>query len=294
MVVRETSSETPEARATHGTQQGRRVSGSLEKGLRILSCFDTAVPMLRVTDVAKLVGIDKGTTSRLLNQLAEAGFVEKGDEGYRLGPRMGALGAVRGRSIDPGAQILMAVSDLASSTLSTAQFAVYNRHLNQVTIACAAESARRVRVAADLGALIPIHATAAGRAILSALPADEVVEQLRSYPCASFTPTTLTDPAALAKVVETARERGYAVVRREYFPEQHSIGAAVRVQGLIYGALAILLVPGEVTSERDEAALGNQVSRAAQKLGALLTLPGYYDATTAADRTEMSRVGESE
>lgn len=260
------------------------MSGSLQKGLSILSCFDTVGPLLRVTDVAKGAGVDKGTASRLLSQLADAGFVERCDEGYRLGARMGALGAVRGRSIDPGAQILMAVTELARVTLSTAQFAIYNEALNQATIACAAESARRVRVAADLGALIPLHATAAGRAILSALPAGEVIQKLGPSPYVSFTPDTTTDSAALARAVGRVRRRGFAVVRREYFPEQHSIGAPVLVQGSLYGALAILLVPGDVTSPRNEVVLGRKVIAAAEGLGATLTLPGYHDLMTGTNR----------
>lgn len=67
-------------------EQAQGAAASLLNGLKVLEAFTVAEPALGVTEIARRVDLHKSTVSRILNGLAEAGYVEREtDTGlYRL------------------------------------------------------------------------------------------------------------------------------------------------------------------------------------------------------------------
>lgn len=241
-----------------------REAGSLAKGIRILGCFDPQHTTLRVSEVARLVGTDKGTASRLLRQLAAAGLVEDTGDGYRLGWRIGEMGALRQAAVQPGSSILATLAALSGRTASTVQFVVYNRELHRPVITFAVEGPRRLRVASEVGAVVPIHATAAGLAIGAVLDDEELQEAMQVCDWKAYTNQTMTDPASFCAALAETRERGYAIVKGAFFEEQHTIAGAIRVDSEAYGAVAALLVPGAASMPAQQEEIGREVTAAAQ------------------------------
>lgn len=69
------------------SRQPQGAPAALLNGLSILESFSIRRPVLGVTEISELVGLHKSTVSRMLNGLAELGYVQRERNGsrYRLG-----------------------------------------------------------------------------------------------------------------------------------------------------------------------------------------------------------------
>jgi len=76
------------------------------------------------------------------------------------------------------------------------------------------------------GAVYDIHATSAGKSILSRFAADELEDYLTG-PLGASTAHTITDAARLREDLREARERGYAVTLGGNVADVHAVGAAI-------------------------------------------------------------------
>lgn len=256
----------------------RRAASTLGKGIAILECFNPKRSVLGVSEIARLIGTDKGTASRLLHQLADAGLLELGDAGYRLGWRIGELSALRQSLIRTEPAMPAAVTALARDLAATVQYAAYNRELHKPVITFAVEGPPRLKVASEVGAVVPIHATAVGRAIASALARAELDECLAACDWRRYSAETTVHRAAFMARLEEVREKGWAVVEREFFPEQCAVAAAVlNAEGEVDGALAVLLVPADACGAEQEN-VGRTVLEMARRLGG--EVPRYPGAST--------------
>ena len=76
------------------TRQVDGHSQSLERGLAILSTFQSARPLIGVSDLSREVGLSRSTTHRYVATLTALGYLQQDAETrkYRLGPRVLDLG----------------------------------------------------------------------------------------------------------------------------------------------------------------------------------------------------------
>lgn len=222
--------------------------------------------MLGVSEAARLLEIDKGTISRLLRQLADAGLLEAGDGGYRLGWRIGELGAIWQSSIPMEPVMPATVAALSREFTATVQYAAYNPTLRKPVITFAVEGPRRLKVASEVGAVVPVHVTAVGYAIASVLDDEELHACLATCEWDRYAADTEIDAGIFAARLDEVRKKGWAVVERQFFSEQSSIAApVVDVGGVVHGALAVLLVPGASSKEKER--IGQAVREMARRLG---------------------------
>ena len=71
-----------------------RYSQSLERGLAILSSFTASRSLLGISDLARMLGLNRSTTHRYVSTLVALGYLEQdlSTRRYRLGPRVIDLG----------------------------------------------------------------------------------------------------------------------------------------------------------------------------------------------------------
>jgi IclR family acetate operon transcriptional repressor len=129
-----------------------------------------------------------------------------------------------------------------------------------------AEGRGFLRAAPQVGATVPVHATAVGKLQLAFAPGDVVLGE----PFDAFTPATPATPEALAREVELARRRGYAENRDEWIPGLTVVAAPVLVAGAMPGAVSIA-VPSARLPELGPAALAARVVAAAGRVAARLS-----------------------
>jgi DNA-binding IclR family transcriptional regulator len=90
----------------------------------------------------------------------------------------------------------------------------------------------------EVGALLPVHATAMGKVLLAFHP--YLTAELGNGALQRYTSCTITDPKLLAIELEQVREQGWALSLEELIEGETSCAAPIRDrQGAAVGAIAI-------------------------------------------------------
>jgi IclR family transcriptional regulator, KDG regulon repressor len=102
------------------------------------------------------------------------------------------------------------------------------------------ESPHTVRIFARVGTRLPATTTSTGKALLAALPADELDRRLAGWHPERHTPFSIVDEAVLRSRLREIAERGWAENREESRVGVVSVGAPVRGgDGVVIAALSV-------------------------------------------------------
>jgi DNA-binding IclR family transcriptional regulator len=123
---------------------------------------------------------------------------------------------------------------LSADTGETVGLALYDHETETAHFAATRSASRTIQYVLELDSQIPLHAGAAGKAILAHLP-----EQLRPGALESFTERTITDPKALARELSAIRTHGWAAGDGERIPEAYGVAAPFFINGAIGGSITI-------------------------------------------------------
>jgi DNA-binding IclR family transcriptional regulator len=249
---------------------------SLEKGLRALALITPDRPRLRVTDVARELGLPKSSASRLLALLDRGGFLERGarNEGFEVGFELQRLGRMH-RSGDLLADLAdEALRDLVARHPATGYLAYL--HDTETVIARVRESPVPVRYVVSEGARLPAFVTAIGKALLMRLTPQELLavlpERLAHRPL-SFSATR----AQLLRELQASSQRGWAELVDQ---ADRGIGAAavsvVPPQGRAIG-IALCWMARDVGATRRRRIVGELVG-AARTIGRRVRDPYWVSA----------------
>jgi len=193
--------------------------------LRFLASQPDPVPLDRITRACDL---PRSTAYHLLNAMIAEGFVVHLPEERRYGLGVAAFEVGSGYSRQEPLQRIARrpLAELVDRTRQNAHLAVL--HGRDVLYVVEERAPGRSSLVTDVGVRLPAHLTASGRAILAALPANQV---RALYPDRSAFvnrhgkgPTALS---ALRILLSETRQRGYATEDGEVTPGFASVAAAV-------------------------------------------------------------------
>ncbi|WP_433633600.1 IclR family transcriptional regulator [Halomicrococcus sp. NG-SE-24] len=210
---------------------------TVEKTLSIIEYLrkaDTA----SISEVASELDLAKSTVHRHLSTLKRSEYVIKKPEGYALSLKFLDLGEFT-RTRDTVYQLAEeTVVELATETDERAQFLVEEH--GQAVYVYRANGSHAVTADTHIGKRIPIHASAAGLAILSELPTDRIETIIDQHGLESLTNETITEPDELYSELEEIRERGFSINDQGYIEGLRAIGAPVLDKnGTVIGGLSI-------------------------------------------------------
>ncbi len=220
-----------------------------------------------VNELARRIGVNASTASRLLGTLEAGGLVERSPDGpYRLGLKLVALSDRVLGQLDVRERARPWLTWLVQETGETATLSVPGGG-EAITVDFVPSSSSVVSMA-RVGRPSVAHATAAGKVMLafgSAPAAGELV---------AYTERTITDPDALAAELEAVRVAGVAEAVGEREPDLNAL--AVPVIGRERELVAILGVQGPAARLPAGARrlLRAPLRRAAAELGRSLGGPG--------------------
>ncbi|SDM34846.1 transcriptional regulator, IclR family [Halogranum gelatinilyticum] len=205
----------------------------------------------RLSSVARELDLSKSTAHRHLKTLESRGYVVETDEGYALSLQFLDLGEFT-RTRRPAYQLAMEkVDELAHRTDERAQFMV-EEHGRAVYVYRKTGN-HAVKADSYPGKRVPVHASAAGLAILSKLPRSRVEEIIDQHGLEALTPQTITDRDTLFAELDTVRERGYSINDQGTIEGLRAIGAPVTdADGEVIGGLSISGPINRMRGERFE------------------------------------------
>jgi DNA-binding IclR family transcriptional regulator len=206
---------------------------SIERAAAVLRLLAGGAGRLSLGDIARSLDLAKGTTHGILQTLRKVGFVEqdRASGHYQLGAAMLRLGTgyldvneLRSRSIN-WADPLAARSGEAvriGTVLDGQVLVVHHVFRPDDTFQTL-----------DVGSLLPMHATALGKALLAyGAPPPASLDR--------FTSRTIGTQRELATALRLVRESGWSADIEELTPGEASIAAPIRAYGgLVVGAIGI-------------------------------------------------------
>ncbi|WP_326523870.1 IclR family transcriptional regulator domain-containing protein [Sphingomonas sp.] len=186
--------------------------GGLAKGLDVLLAFGEGRPELTLSEVAERTQLAPATARRCLLTLQDEGFVGHSERRFFLLPKVLKLSAAFLEALDIERMTLPHLTSLANATGDAASVTTLQ---GRDIVYLARSSARTMmRLDAHVGSRFPAFCTATGRILLAARTDAEIDAYLKG-PLPALTEETVTDPAALKKILAAARMDGYAVVEDE-------------------------------------------------------------------------------
>jgi DNA-binding IclR family transcriptional regulator len=212
---------------------------SVSRAAQLLKALAGSSPRLGVTELAEHVGLAKGTVHGLLRTLEDEGLVEQDpDTGkYQLGMALFQLGSAVLENNELRTRSLFWADALANRTRQSARVGVlHGSHVVVVHHVFRPDDTVQIL---EVGASIPWHACALGKAIVSALPASRR-ERLLAGPFDRLTGSTLIEPAELQAALTAAAAQGYAADDQEAIVGEAGLAApVVDGSGLCAGAVGI-------------------------------------------------------
>ena len=240
---------------------------SVTSALQLLRVFSVEQQELGISALAKELGVAKSTAHRLAVTLAAEGFLEQNQDNgrYYLGLALFELGTLVRRRMDVSTLGLPLIGALRDATQESIHLAVLAQ--SDIVYLYNLESSQAVGTRSYLGMRKPAFCTSEGRVLLAFGPTEHAAAVLKESG-AKRTENTVTDPKALARVLDEVRQQGYAVDDEESEVGIRGLAAPVRdASGRVIAAVG-LSAPMQRLTKKDLRSLVPQVIATADGISA--------------------------
>ncbi|MFI0445403.1 IclR family transcriptional regulator [Actinomadura sp. 6N118] len=239
---------------------------SVIRSLQILEAVAQHQPVT-VGELTKMFGLPKSTVQRTLVTLNQAGWLRasRGDTTrWEVGARVLAVrpAALQGASLFAAAREPML--RLREALNETIHLTVLDG-VHCMVVVDRVDCDHAVRTFHRIGDTSPLHATAAGRAVLAHLSRAEVDEVI-ARGLKRFGDTTITDPDVLRADLGEVRRQGYAVNINQFRPGVCAVAAPILDEdGTPLAALAVSMPDSRLDVDQLPE-LGRQVAEASEEI----------------------------
>lgn len=248
-----------------------RYSQSLETGLLVMKGFSSEHPVQGIAEVADRLEASRSTVHRYMTTLVALGMLEQHPRTRRY--RVALLPVDLGRAALDANRVVSATGDalqkLRRQTGCTARTATTLGFDSVIldSVRSFAPGQGLLGVQLRRGAAVPGHASALGKASLSALDPKQLKEALASAKLAKFTGKTSTSKRAIETEIAEVRANGYAIEEEEH--ELGVVGIAVPIndsRDAPAGAIGLVAHTPEITLKTLRSHLAD-LQAAAAKIG---------------------------
>ncbi len=222
-----------EEKKSGGIQSLARASAILEEIARNRQGIGLA-------QLSKNVGLHSSTAFHLVKTLVRLGYVHQDEESkvYRIGKLIYSLASAALDEVEMARLSGPFLDELSMRTGETSHIAV--RSGTDIVVVGKSEGTGAFRIAERTGISRPAHATALGKILLAAMPAQNLDLFLRGYELRAITSRTITDRQRLEDELEKVRRTGIAYDDGEFHVEVRCIAVPVRnFRGSIVAAMGI-------------------------------------------------------
>ena len=188
---------------------------SVAKAMELLQLLSDAGEAMTLTAISERAGLPKSTVFGLLTTMRDYDVITQHADGkYALGLRLFEYGCRASAFWNISSLARPYLEHLAEATGASAMLSTYeNGHIVALD---QAEGRDSLRIVSAPGARLPLHCTSQGKVFLSAMTDHEAKRVLSRRTLESYTPKTLVTWEKLFRVMQAARENGYAVEEGEY------------------------------------------------------------------------------
>ena len=254
------------------TKSSAPIVDSLATALSLLDYFTIREPELSLRELSEKSGLYKSRIHRLCATLVLCDFLTRMPSStYRLGPKLMALGKIYENTntlVTISRPIMKRLADDAGESVALFQ-------LDGETSFCLSREYGSSSLVFTIqeGDNMELHASAAGRILLTYGPKELCKKILNQTEFEKFTSETITDPKRLKKELDIIKKRGYAVNRGERELEVAAIAAPIfNHDNTVDSSLAIVGPVQRFSSDR-EGNIAKSLLQAARRISELLGAP---------------------
>lgn len=199
---------------------------SIERAAQVMRLLSGRTRRLSLMELAGELRLPKGTAFGILRTLQQVGFVEKDpDSGkYQLGAALLHLGSTYLDGNELRTRALNWADSLAARSSEAVRIGTL--HDDSVLVVHHVFRPDDSYQVLEVGALLPLHATALGKALLATNP--YLAEELSKRELPRFTASTIVEHGQLSRAVDEVRERGWAAEIEELVEGEVSLAAPIK------------------------------------------------------------------
>jgi DNA-binding IclR family transcriptional regulator len=241
---------------------------SVDRAIRVLTALQGARRM-SLSELATRLDLAPSTTHGIVRTLVEHGMVvqERGSSRYQLGPAVLRLGNVYLDTLELRSKAIPWAEDLARRTGLAVRTGVLL--IDDVVIIHHEPRPDGSRQMPEVGIVIPVHASALGKAMLAFLPDEEERVVTSETGLRSMTGETLTLPKDLVEQLKEVRSTGIAVEQDEAVIGESALASPVFDPSGAVGAIAVVIPSGGAVAQHDARDIVRETARAlSRELGA--------------------------
>ena len=234
---------------------------SVDRAIRILTALQGARRM-SLSELATRLDLAPSTTHGIVRTLVEHGMVvqERGSSRYQLGPAVLRLGNVYLDTLELRSKTIPWAEDLARRTGLAVRTGVLL--IDDVVIIHHEPRPDGSRQMPEVGIVIPVHASALGKALLAFSPDDEK-RVLTSGDLRSMTGETVTSPDELREQLDVVRSSGIAVEQDEAVIGESALASPVfDSSGTAVGAIGVVIPSGSDLAQHEARNVVRETARA--------------------------------
>ena len=243
---------------------------SLAKGLSVLQTFGEAGHPLTLSEVAKALGANSTTATRLCYTLSELGFVQKdGQRRYHLTPRILTLGHsyISGLSWQEVAQYYL--ESLFKEVQETVNLSILEG--SEIIYLFRIRKRKYLPFDIQIGTKLPVYCTAMGKILMAMGPPKKIGSILKKLEFKPLTARTIKNLGKFKDELDKVRKKGYAMNDEELSIGNRAVAAPiVDKQGYAVAATNIAVPTTEYSRSQMEKILAPQVIRTAQEISEAL------------------------
>lgn len=254
------------------------------KAARLLDALAAAREPLTLTALADELKLPKSTLHALCATLVQTGLVRRFENGsYHLGMHVMDLSHALLARTDLTTEFARVWDSLALLPEETIILSVLDG-ADVVYVACR-NGTRPLGLNFRIGMRLPGNCTASGKALLSTLPPERILELARGNGFAALTKKSVTDPGRLLKQLAQVRKRGYSVDDEGTRDGMICFGAPVLGSGAVHAVAGVgVSLVKAATSARQRSLAIQAVQKLAftlsERLGACPTTMWRFSITT--------------
>jgi IclR family pca regulon transcriptional regulator len=231
--------------------------------------FTPDSPVLTVSQVAAITGLDRAGTRRMLRTLEALGYVRHEGPKFHLTPRVLDLASIY-LSASPLSTIAQPVMGKLVSVIEESCSAAV---LDDAEIVCVVSVPvpKIMTINLAIGTRLPAYCTSMGRVLLGGLSKEELDRRLKESNPKKHTRHTVTSISKLKRIIRRDHDRGWSLVQQEL--EEGICSVSVPILDHPRRIIAAMNVAGSLSRTTPKKMIATalpRLQRAAQEISSLL------------------------
>lgn len=215
---------------------------TVDRTVEILRLFTPETPLLGISDISRLLDLDRSVVQRTIASLVNGDLLEQHEisSKYCLGFGLLELSGTMLQGRNLLASIRPFLRELVNLVGESAYVGVLYQG-NSVLQLDSIDSTHLIQYSGWTGIKLPLYSTASGKIILANMETGQCEQLLSTIELQAFTNKTITDRQKLCDELVQAKEQGYALSLEEFEDGINSIAAILpNKEGATPAALTII------------------------------------------------------